>query len=182
MGDREDRDLQAGLRLIHEQLDGTHRDTGNLTKDLFALLEVLVDKGVVTLEELASKRLPIAKQIDEEQRLERTVDLGSEADKYDLGALPDIDCPSRLHLCKAKCCSFRFALTAQDLEEGVVKWTLAQPYKIRQDADGWCTHMDRGTKGCGVYEYRPAPCRIYDCRRDDRVWLDFDKRIPAKDL
>jgi hypothetical protein len=25
-------------------------------------------------------------------------------------------------------------------------------------------------------------CRGYDCREDRRIWLDFEKRIPAPDL
>jgi hypothetical protein len=30
-----------------------------------------------------------------------------------------------------------------------------------------------------VYEHRPAICRTYDCRKDPRIWIDFEKRIPA---
>jgi Fe-S-cluster containining protein len=32
---------------------------------------------------------------------------------------------------------------------------------------------------CTIYERRPGACRAYDCRRDARVWIDFEARIPA---
>jgi hypothetical protein len=33
--------------------------------------------------------------------------------------------------------------------------------------------------GCTVYDDRPGTCREYDCREDKRVWIDYEKRIPA---
>jgi hypothetical protein len=30
-----------------------------------------------------------------------------------------------------------------------------------------------------VHHARPRTCRVYDCRRDPRIWLDFERRIPA---
>ncbi len=50
---------------------------------------------------------------------------------------------------------------------------------LRREADGYCTHLDRATMGCGVYEIRPGTCRRYDCRQDKRVWLDWEKKLPA---
>jgi hypothetical protein len=100
-------------------------------------------------------------------------------DKYQRAG-PDIDCASLLHLCHARCCSFTVDLTIQDVEERVVKWDIEQPYIMRRDsADGYCTHLDRKTLGCTVYQQRPATCRGFDCRYDKRVWLDWEKRIPA---
>jgi Fe-S-cluster containining protein len=46
-----------------------------------------------------------------------------------------------------------------------------------RDTDGYCTHLDRCTGGCRVYEQRPIPCRGYDCRKDKRIWLDFEKGV-----
>src|SRR2546421_6276826 len=57
------------------------------------------------------------------------------------------------------CSSDLFALTVQDLEEGRVKWDLGRPYMIRHDADGYCHHVERETKRCGIYENRPVVCR-----------------------
>jgi len=100
-------------------------------------------------------------------------------DKYQVTG-PEIDCPSLLHLCKARCCSMRVALTEQDLEEGGLKWEIQRPYLLLRDgADGYCTYLDRATSGCRVYERRPVKCREYDCRQDHRVWHDFERKIPA---
>jgi hypothetical protein len=46
---------------------------------------------------------------------------------------------------------------------------------LAHEADGYCTHMDRGACGCTVYAQRPIPCRGYDCRNDRRIWLDFEQ-------
>jgi len=91
---------------------------------------------------------------------------------------PDIDCPSLVHLCKARCCTLNIELSVQDIEDGV-RFEVQQPYLIRHEEDRYCTHMDRATGGCTVYERRPATCREYDCRLDKRVWIDFEKRLPA---
>lgn len=99
-------------------------------------------------------------------------------DKYAMTS-SDVDCASLVHLCGARCCAFSFDLTAQDVEEGVVRWELEHPYVIRHELDGYCTHLARDTGGCTVHDRRPATCRGYDCRSDPRVWQDFDQRIPA---
>ena len=90
-----------------------------------------------------------------------------------------VDCASRVHLCHARCCSFVVELSRQDVEEGGLLWDIEQPYLLRREADGLCSHLDRKTQACGVYQNRPAGCRTYDCRTDQRVWIDFEKRIPA---
>ncbi len=101
-----------------------------------------------------------------------------EFDKYVFEHGAEIDCAARVQLCKAACCRLPFALSKQDVREGVVHWELGQPYLIEQGADGYCTHMDRGTCACTIYTQRPVPCRGYDCRQDQRVWLDFDGMVP----
>jgi hypothetical protein len=99
-------------------------------------------------------------------------------DKYQMKGA-DVDCAARMHLCHARCCSLSFELTVQDLDEGKVHWEVAQPYIIRHELDGYCSHLNRATGFCGVYEVRPATCRGYDCRSDPRIWIDFEKGIPA---
>jgi Fe-S-cluster containining protein len=99
-------------------------------------------------------------------------------DKYQVAGA-DIDCASRLPLCQARCCSFEVTLSEQDLEEGGLAWEWRQPYLLRRERDGYCTHFEREPGSCGVHARRPAECRIYDCRTDPRVWIDFDARIPT---
>lgn len=105
--------------------------------------------------------------------------LGADVDKYQVSNEHGPPCLELLPICKARCCSMVFGLSSQDLDEGVIKWDHGQPYLIRHEADGFCTHQDRTTGACGCYQQRPAPCRSYDCRNDPRVWTDFDQRILA---
>jgi Fe-S-cluster containining protein len=53
---------------------------------------------------------------------------------------------------------------------------------IAKDADGYCRHLDRETCTCTVYEQRPVTCRGYDCRKDERIWHDFEKGIISPKL
>jgi Fe-S-cluster containining protein len=106
------------------------------------------------------------------------VQIADEPDKY---ALPtadvvQIDCESRYELCRAACCKLRFALTEQDIHEGVVRWELSAPYLNRQRGDGMCVHANPETHRCDIYAQRPGVCRRYDCRQDKRIWLDFEAR------
>ena len=139
------------------------------------LVEVLVARG-----DLGAGHPALIEKIKRSARqaTRPTVRLGIYPDKYALTGA-DIDCPSLLHLCQARCCTYSVALTRQDIEENVVKWDLDQPYLLRHDPDGYCAHMDRASGGCTAYEHRPGTCRAYDCRQDRRVWLDFEQKIPA---
>jgi hypothetical protein len=93
---------------------------------------------------------------------------------------PDIPCGELLPLCGARCCKMEFPLSTRDLDEGVIRWDYGRPYMIRQRAsDRFCVHNDPATHACTVHAQRPIVCRKYDCRNDERVWLDYEKRIPA---
>ncbi len=134
---------------------------------------------MVKIDELEEKKREVAIRL-----LDSFLDRGmgvamqeDERDKYTFSETVEIDCASRVHLCKAACCRMSFALSQQDVEEGVVKWDLGRPYLIAQDRDGYCRHLDRESNRCTVREQRPLPCRGYDCREDKRVWVDFEKRI-----
>jgi len=75
-----------------------------------------------------------------------------------------------------------FPLSEQDIHEGVVRWQLDRPYLNLQNSDGYCVHCTTGSRTCGVYVNRPGVCRTYDCRKDTRIWVDFEARVPQPDL
>jgi Fe-S-cluster containining protein len=185
MSDRDETlrdDLNAGLRFAHKMGEQTRRSVDETALSVFALLEELMERGAVEAAEHA-RRTTVA-QTNEMKRIEDHVHIRIEntVDKYTLGPLPDIDCEARMPLCRARCCTLHFPLSKQDLSERVVKWDYLRPYIIRQrESDGYCVHNDPATHGCTVYERRPAVCRTYDCRKDKRIWVDFEKRIPAID-
>jgi Fe-S-cluster containining protein len=88
-----------------------------------------------------------------------------------------VDCAARMHICHAVCCRLKFPLSAAEVDAGAVKWDIGHPYIIRHDSSGWCTHNDRATGCCSVYEDRPGVCRNYSCAGDTRIWKDFDGMV-----
>ena len=149
-----------------------------------ALVELLVAKGLIDADELSRQRGDPESRVEAEYEvMGMKVHVGHEPDKYAMeGEGVEIDCGSRLHLCRAACCRLRFPLTPQDIREGVVQWQPDQPYMNRQREDGYCVHCSAGGGRCQVYEQRPAVCRRYDCRQDRRIWLDFERRIVNPDV
>jgi hypothetical protein len=91
---------------------------------------------------------------------------------------PDIDCAALLHLCKARCCSLKVDLTADDVAAHEVEWELHEPYLLKRNRfTGYC-HYLKPDGGCEAYHHRPTQCRQYDCRQDSRVWLDWENKVP----
>lgn len=181
--DEKDSELRRALVYVHDRLAAGQQDHRELSAHVYALTESLIAAGVVTLAEIEARRTHAREQMIEASRTqwEGAERLHDKSDKYATEGV-DIDCASRIHLCKAACCRLDFALSSQDLAEGVVRWDVGRPYHIRQRADGWCSHCDPSTKACGVHAQRPLVCRQYDCRRDARIWSDFEQRIPANRL
>lgn len=177
-------EVAGGLLYCHSRLNSNTSKLLESASFLYALIELLTEKGLVKIDELEEKKREVATRL-----LESFLDRGmgvamqeDERDKYTFSETVEIDCESRVHLCKAACCRMSFALSQQDVEEGVIKWDLGRPYLIAQDADGYCRHLDRESNRCTVRDRRPLPCRGYDCRKDKRVWLDFENRTINPDL
>ncbi len=83
----------------------------------------------------------------------------------------DVPCNQVLGECRARCCTFIFALTREEVAEGRIAWNREKPFFIARDAhDGYCPHLDRDSLRCTVWEHRPLRCRRYDCRDDAEVW------------
>jgi len=175
------REVEEGLRFLHTLSMQSKMDLVGLNSRVLALIEQLVASGALDLRAFDERRKLVAereaKRMTDEGHVRVLVD--QTPDKYGLADLPEIDCHARLHLCKARCCALSLALSFQDLNERVVQWDYARPYHIRQREDGYCVHNNCQTRGCEVYEHRPAVCRSYDCRNDARIWKDFANRIPA---
>jgi Putative zinc- or iron-chelating domain len=146
----------------------------------YALIELLQEKGLLTFEELDDRQKVVSKRLVKkfaEQGIGVVALQDFKQDKYAFKEEVEIDCARRVHLCKAACCRLDLALSKQDIEEGILKWDLGKPYMIAKDVQGYCRHLDRATCRCTVWQHRPIPCRGYDCRKDERIWLDFDQGI-----
>lgn len=176
--------MELGFMFDHSLMSETARQALRASTAALALAQLLVEEGVIDEEAFAERRSAIASELQEQ--VGRTgVGLflnDAHEDKYALTQLPQINCAERIHLCKAACCTFRFPLSRQDVEEGTAQWDLGRPYWNRQDTDGYCIHHDPEGGGCRIYEHRPGPCRVFDCRNDKRIWSDFEAMVVSPEL
>jgi Fe-S-cluster containining protein len=170
-------ELERGLQFANVMLTVNQEASNEAVVYVQAIVDLLIAKGIIRQPELEQPLEQARREIAE--AVVPRVRLGETGDKYAAGQSIDVDCASRLHLCEGRCCTLKFYLTKQDLDEGVVRWDYGNPYWIRQGTDGYCVHLDREKHVCGVYEKRPYVCRRYECSRDKRIWIDFEQRIPA---
>lgn len=170
-------ELERTLRNVALSTESVRDDVIQLAAQVVAL-QAELDRRLPGVDAAVDAATP--KQLEQirivDNRAEGRLRLGECEDKY---AAPrnGPDCPSILPICKGRCCKLHFALSTQDLDEGVIRWDYGKPYVIKQRLDdGLCVHSHPDTGSCTVYQHRPRPCRIYDCRNDQRIWKDFDKR------
>jgi len=179
----ETREILDGFLYSYRQLDTNSVKLFEASASLYALIELLTAKGLISRDELDQYKKAVKEQLNasfKEAQIGVRV-RRDEINKYDLSTAVNVDCASRIHLCHGACCSFEYPLTMQDIKEGV-RWSLGRPFMNAHGADGYCVHWERDCARCSIYESRPAVCRQYDCSHDKRVWLDFDKMIINPDL
>lgn len=177
-------EVVGGLLYTHHRANANTSRILEVASFAYAVIELLKEKGLLTDEELNDRKRAVGKRL-----LEHYVgkNMGvmlqeGELDKYQFKSDVKIDCENRVHLCMAACCKLQFALSRQDIQEGIVKWDLQHPYMNAQSKEGYCVHLQQGSCRCSIYAHRPIPCRAYDCRNDKRIWADFEKKIPSPDL
>lgn len=171
--------VSEGLLYTHSRANANTTKTLEASSFLYALIELLEEKGLLDFDELDERKQTVAKRLGQKfaQQGMGVILQDPAHDKYAFQGAAEIDCMDRLDLCKAACCRLPFALSKQDIDEGVVRWKLGEPYLIEQGEDGYCNHLDRCGHACTAYEHRPVPCRGFDCRNDKRIWSDFDNRV-----
>jgi Fe-S-cluster containining protein len=178
------KEIVGGLMYTHNRANANTNRALETATFLFALVELMAEKGVLAIEELDARKDQIADRV---QRRFLSKGMGvvlqdPEQDKYTFEAEAHVDCENRVHLCKAACCRMIFPLSRQDIAERIVMWDLEAPYMIAQTEDRYCRHLDRTACRCTVRAHRPIPCRAYDCRNDPRIWSDFANYVINPDL
>ena len=169
-----ERQVERGSFFTHTALGENRLRLNEVESFTYGLIDALLAKGVISAEEVGEAAQNVRGQLMSADP-GVGVALRVETDEAANGQPVEVDCAARMHICNAVCCRLDFALTQQEVEEGKVKWDLGRPYFIRHEADGWCTHLDRGTAKCSIYKDRPGTCRNYSCANDERIWKDFEK-------
>jgi len=172
-------EVAEGFRYTHFRADANTSKLLEIASFLYAAIELLSQKGFLDIGELDGRKKDVAARLADKfaERGMGVVYQRPEQDKYSFESAAKIDCEKRISLCKAACCKLPFALSKQDVEEGIVRWDFSRPYIIAHQQNGYCQHLDQEKQCCSVYAHRPVPCRGYDCRKDQRIWLDFEKRV-----
>lgn len=170
-------EVAEGLLYAHSRLNANTAKTLEAAAFIYALVEMLSEKGIISLEELDQHKHAVGKRLAEDFKKKNMGAMlqDPEYNKYTFSDNVSIDCARWIHLCRGACCRIPFALSKQDIREGIVHWSLGEPYLIEHGRDGYCAHLEPGSSGCSIYEHRPVPCRAFDCRKDSRIWLDFEK-------
>jgi Fe-S-cluster containining protein len=171
-------EIEDALRFVNRSLLEQRLNHLEVTATLKALVDTLVHAGALPPSEFERRKHKAFDEASRNLREHPPVKLGEAVDKYALADLPDVDCAALMPICKARCCQLTVFCSAQDLDERVVQWDYARPYQLRKrESDRYCVHSE-ATGRCGIYGQRPATCRTYDCRKDPRIWRDFERRIP----
>jgi Fe-S-cluster containining protein len=146
--------------------------------DARALVHLLLDKGIISREELDEARQVAEREVTAERaRSWNGPWLTTKDDKPE----PVIDCKTRHAHCQATCCSlYRVYLAADEVRRGDLVWDLAVPYALPRGPDGACAYFDATTLGCRVWQHRPWVCRQYTCANSTDIWEDFTAMIPAE--
>ncbi|OEU65033.1 MAG: hypothetical protein BBJ57_04295 [Desulfobacterales bacterium PC51MH44] len=174
----ESEEILQGFLYSYRQLDVNALKVYEASAHLYSLIELLVAKGIIGIEELDQRKKVVEKRL---RKNFKEADIGvriqdPEIDKYSLEEEIKGDCEKRIHICKSICCKLSFSLSWQDIEEGI-RWNVGMPFLCAKGSDGYCVHSNSQTYKCEIYKNRPAVCRSYDCSGDKRIWLDYEKMI-----
>ena len=169
-----EKQVERGSMFAHSALSEQAIRTNENEAMINGLVDFLVGQGLVELGALRSA-VESARRETAEKGEHASLGVAIRVDGADAAGPPAVvDCDARLPICKAVCCRLRFALSAEEIESGPMRWDLGQPYLNRVGERGYCQQIDAASGRCGVYEERPSVCRHYSCAGDARIWKDFD--------
>lgn len=177
-------DLINGFLYTHKRINMNTQKLLEVAAFSYALIELLNEKGIVIIDDLDVRKEEVLKRIIKKFQM---AGMGAmlqepEQDKYRFNKCVEIDCENRLHLCKAVCCKMAFALSRQDIEEGIVRWDIGCPYMNARGSNDYCVHLEPLSCKCTIYKHRPLPCRAYDCRDETRIWQNFENYVVNPNL
>lgn len=177
MSDHEElaRQVERGALFTHTILTDQILRINENEAFLYGLIDCLTGKGMIQPDELKHAATSVRREMVEKNE-HATLGVAIRVDD-DAETQPAVlvNCEERLHICRAVCCRLRFALTAEEIETGRMKWELGNPYYNRHYGHGYCHQIDPDRKCCTIYDQRPSVCRKYSCAGDTRIWKDFER-------
>lgn len=170
-----ERQLERSSFFTHTALGVQAERINEIETFLYGMIDVLTKKGIVVPDELTKAAEDVRKEMYEKgEQAHAGVGIRIDDPDKNIDYVP-VNCKERMHICEAVCCKLNFALSVEEIESSIIKWDLGQPYFIRHETSGYCTHLDEKKKCCSVYENRPSVCKNYSCAGDKRIWKDFEK-------
>jgi Fe-S-cluster containining protein len=147
-----------------------------------AMAELLVAKGVIDAEELATHREAAMHRIAKARAQDSSgpwLTMVPDGDRDQPATI--VDCNARHPHCQSACCTFyRVILTEDEVRGGKLLWDLGAPYSLPRAPSGHCAYLDQNTLACTVWRDRPYVCRGYSCAEDKQIWEDFSAMIPTE--
>jgi len=130
--------IEAQLERTERAVAAQGRELAQVRQLLETLVQVLIARG-----DLAAGHARLLERAAAAAGPRRSARLRPYVDKYEV-ASSGIDCPSLIHLCRARCSSFAVELTAQDIDEGAIRFELDERYMLRHERDGYApTSIER---------------------------------------
>lgn len=166
--------VERGSLFTHTALSRQAARLNEIESFLYGIIDVLTQKGQMPPEDLKHAVEDVRQEMIEKGEMSNP-GLALRIDgKEDSNFVP-VNCDERMHICKAVCCKLTFALNAEEVEGGNIRWDLGRPYIIRQESSCYCTHINPKDKKCTIYNKRPSVCKKYSCAKDTRIWKNFNK-------
>lgn len=169
------RQVERGSLFTHAQLSELAERVNDVEPLLYGLIDALVARGLIAEDDVLDAGEAARAEMQEHGEA-LTPGLAVRVDDGP-PVVAEVDCARRLPVCRAVCCKLSFALTIAEIEAGRIKFDLGQPYHIRHEADGHCSHLARPAGTCAIYADRPGGCRSYACAGDARIWTDYDAMV-----
>lgn len=167
-----EKQMEKGGFFTHSALSIHAERINRIESFLYGLADTLLESGQITEDQLQSRTTLVYREMKEKgESLSGGVMIRMDPEP----PVPDasVECRQRMHICNGVCCRLSFPLSIAEIEGGKVKWELGKPYFVRKNHGGVCVHQTIDCR-CGVYEHRPQVCRTYSCKKDERIWKDYD--------
>lgn len=171
-----ERQLERSGFFNHSSFSNQANRINEIEVFLYSLIDSLIDKDILDEQEFKETALRVKEEITaRKEQFHSGIAVRVDQPQPENEHHVFMNCEERYPICKGVCCKLNYALSVEEIESGAIKWDLGQPYFIRQEKNGYCSHMDLDKKCCSVYDNRPKVCRKYTCINDKRIWKDFEK-------